>query len=295
MSHKLLIRIPRQVKHLLRWLAGIGICLVILIAILTLPGVWRCSRLIAERNALEAQLDRDEPGWRWEELIPTRLPKEENGALIVLEIAKAIPNDFIKKIAQLDGMPYEYLKLPNIRLPKAYLSELGRELNNIEPARQQLSRLVGVKTGDYQWDHSKDNLNDGVMAAIFDEEGIPWWNDSSRVQHLLYRQHDWLVGTRQGDKAIENVRCLIGFERTWNRFTMLSYLRTRYCDSIARLINRVLVQTEPSDEALEALALDVEALRKDLRSLWFIQCERALMYKTLEQAQAGLGTRVLKK
>jgi hypothetical protein len=287
--------LPRRLATLLRWLAGIGIVVVTLFALFTLPGSWRCSRLILERNALEAQLDRDEPGWRWEELIPTKLPREENGALIVLEIAKAIPNDFGEKVSQIEGWPYEYSKLPHIRLPQAFLSKLGRELSKVESARQQLPRLVGVKTGDYQWDHSKDNLNDGVMATIYDEERIPWWNDSSRVAQLLYREHDWLVGTKQADKAVENVRCLIGFERTWNRFTMLSYFRIRYCNAIANLINRVLAQTEPSDQALEALALDIEALRMDSRSLWFIQCERALMHKTLEQAQAGLGSRVLKE
>ena len=273
MSHKLQIRIPRQAKRLLRWLAGIGIGLVILIAILTLPGAWRRSRLIVERNALVAKLDRDEPGWRWEDLIPTKLPKEENGALIVLEIAKTIPHDFIEKISQLEGVPYEYSKLPNIRLPQAYLSKLGRELTKVESARQQLSRLVGVKTGDYQWDHTQDNLNDGVMEAVFSEKGIPWWNDSSRVQHLLYREHDWLVGTRQGDKAADNLRSLIGFERTWNRFTMLSYFRTRYCISIVHAINRFLAQTEASDKSLEALAVDVEALRIDHQSLWFIKSD----------------------
>src|SRR4051794_13593592 len=88
---------PRRVlRRLVRWTSAVGIAALVLLGMITLPGGWRLHRLLAERDALLAELDRAEPGWRWDDLVPAKVPDEHNGALKVLGIAKLIPNDWLR-------------------------------------------------------------------------------------------------------------------------------------------------------------------------------------------------------
>ena len=164
----------RSLLHrLLRGTAWLGLTAVVLLAMLTLPGL-ALHRLAAERDALLAELDSNEPGWRWDDLVPAKVPDEQNGALRVLEIARLLPPQWRISIPEeLDAKQPNTFNRPRARYTKDYIAYLGRELDKVKPARGRLTTLHGLTTGDYGWDHAADNGKGGVFMAAAYEKGIP--------------------------------------------------------------------------------------------------------------------------
>jgi hypothetical protein len=277
-------------RRVIRGLTVLALIALVLFAMLTLPGVWRIRRLVAERDALLAQLDRDEPGWRWDDLVPAKVPDKQNGALKVREIAKLIPEDWLRIPNEIaDAQPEEF-RNPRVRYTPAYLAALGQCLEKVKPARDQLPRLIGLTTGDYGWDHAADTPK-GVATATAEALGVAQADRPWLVFRLLEAEFTWLLGTGQEDRTAGNLRAQIGYLRTWNRYPCIStggFIRMRILDRLNQHLYRFLVQAEASPNALRALSRDLAALLPDLQDPWWLASEKAMLLKWLGQAEAGL-------
>jgi hypothetical protein len=274
-------------RRVIRGLTVLALIAVVLVVMLTLPSAWRLRRLVFERDALLAQLDRDEPGWRWEDLVPAKVPDEQNGALKVLEIAKLIPKDWLNMPDEVSDLrPRNTHLFPRVTFPNEYIAHIEQGLKRLTPARARFKELIGLTAGNYGWDHATEGKKDGVLQATWSGKAIPTLNDALQVYRVLRLEFDWLLSTGQGDQAADNLCAQIGYVRTWNSYPTIiesAGFRSRFYGALNEHSLRFLAQSIASPDALRRLSLKLESLKPDLHENWLVTSERAFLYRFLEE------------
>src|SRR5207249_93911 len=141
-----------------RILPGLGLLLLLFISL----GVgWWCyvqAQAASRLTSAIANLDRQDPGWRWDDLQAKRasVPDEENAALRVEAAFNLMPRGWPTKPARPDDESEQKSLVeqildqePSTQLSEAQIKELRVELEKVKMALVEARKLAGLATGRY--------------------------------------------------------------------------------------------------------------------------------------------------
>ncbi len=259
--------------------AIVGLVVVLLVAILGIVGHFQYQRIRSER-AMEqavAELDRDDPGWRLEEIEAARetVPETENASPVIKEAVAKLRTPW--NTARLDEELAD--RAANERLPEAVGQMLAAELISQEPAVIEARRLVKFERGRHPIHYHR------IPYAT----SMPHVEHSRMVANLLrldaldLTERDDLSGALRSCVAIVNAGRSIGDEPL-----LISMLVRIAIVAIARTeVQRVLGQGVAADADLASLqrVFEREAAWRGLPQA--MRGERAVVHGTLEAIERG--------
>jgi hypothetical protein len=284
-----------------RWRLWVG--LVVFVFVLWLAVMYGFFAYWTDHDLREAMAvaDRDSPrGWQLDDIEAHReqVPDEENAALVILKVKSLLPANWPTPIVPLapaekeDGngddaadKPLNWdEKLrdlsPEVQLNAAVLHGLRASLAEIEPARAEARKLIGMTRGRFPlvWDAT-------LYATTLHSQ-----NARSTVNLLRYEA---ALASQEGDAdgAVAFVRGLIGSARSVGDEPLLISVLIRLAGDAQAVLSleRALAQGEPSVWELEAVQA---LLEKEATEPLFVQAmrgERAAMHKMLLSWRHGEG------
>lgn len=275
------------------------------------PGVWRVvgvSFLVAplvvlfighrsinaaRRDAI-AQADRVDPGWRLRELQAKRevVPDEQNAAVRVAAVVKALPDDWIKNPPGPKTPPTDWSQLrglalhaaleadhPNVLLTAQQAEALDAESRRVEQALQLARSLVGYPKGRYAIAYAPNYLSTSLAPL----------EETRTAARLL--EFDVAARSQAGDvagslhscQAILNTARSIGDEPN----LIAQLIRIAIRSVTAQAAERSLALGEPSDTAL--VAMQEELLRElaEPAGLYALRGERAHLFEMFRALEDG--------
>jgi hypothetical protein len=203
-----------------------------------------------ELQAVIAELDETDPGWRLEDIEAARkvIPDEENSALAVMRIAGKIPSP--AAVSPSSNRPKSWDERMSESSPEDELEpdvywELRQELKGIEPLLKQARGLAQMKDGRFPITYASDFINTRLQHV----------QDAREVVYLLRK--DLLVRLREHDiyGALESARASMAAGRSIGDEPLLmsQLVRMGFSYEAARNVERVLAQGQASESALEPL------------------------------------------
>ena len=118
---------------------------------------WKMHLAQQELDQVIAQLDRDDPGWRLEDIEANRevIPQDENSARVVLLVAHSLPKGWNKDEVnkELDENP------PNHRLREKTAGSLRASLAPLDLGLKKIQRLARMPKGRYPIHYTDDFIS----------------------------------------------------------------------------------------------------------------------------------------
>jgi hypothetical protein len=268
-----------------RWGRSLFIGGCILFVLLLLPG-WVAYRRFADEwdaQRAEAEADRVDPGWRFDELEGARseVPYEENAAVVVLTSHKLLPRNWLPVPTPPNpGLIEEIPDLsPEIQLDDKQTQDLRAALQTAAPALAPARGLAQLPHGRYVVAWSADFL--GTL--------LPHVQQVREVALLLTLDAALRVQEGDADGALASAQAALNAGRSLgDEPTAISQLVRRACVSLAvRSAERTLAQGEPSGPALAELQRQLEDEAAPSVLLIALRSERAAMHGALEAFKAG--------
>jgi hypothetical protein len=202
-----------------------------------------------ELGEVITELDRTDPGWRWDELEAKRTSYTAgaNSATVIKPVQQQLPASWLNP-------ELEFTQEPPVALSASQIKDLAAELGRVRPALTQARRLKDFPHGR--------GPSAGPIA------GAPGWLDHVEgvrsITNLL--THDALLRSEQNDVdgAVQSCQAALNAARSIGDEPNLTALLIRVsCRMLAfHYLERVLAQGQPSDTALaelQALTEDEEA------------------------------------
>jgi hypothetical protein len=199
-----------------------------------------------------AELDRTDPGWRWEGLEAKRAtyPDSVNSAMQAMVVKSQLPENW--QSAQLDLEPWN--PEPPVELSEKQTNDLSAELAPLGPALTEARKLKDLPQGRYPSAAPGSN----GLPALLEIQQVRTITNLLGHDALLRSQRNDADGAVQSCQAMFNVARSIGDEPT-----LIALLVRLNCRAIAlRKLEQVLAQGQPSDAVLadlQALVADDEA------------------------------------
>jgi hypothetical protein len=193
---------------------------------------------------LEAQLDRDDPGWRLDEIEAARaqIPAAENSALVVaaasdLFLGNTLPVEVTNPFANLTA---------NAPIDSNDYARLSNELCEWEPALAEARKLTDMPRGRHRIVWTRPNL----IAS-----GLPTQQTSRGVAQLLRFAALRRVEEGDCDGALADCRAAINAGRSIGDepLTISALIRNACVIVACGTAERALAQGEPSPRELAAL------------------------------------------
>jgi hypothetical protein len=281
-----------------RWRYWLGIPLALLV--LWLAILYVCFLYLSDRELQEAiaEAERDSPaGWQLGDVEAhrERVPDEENAALVVVKLKSLLPANWPVRVASPGATDAEDEDgaaavpgrswvdrlddlAPEVALPEDLLRRLRASLAQVEPARAEAHKLIGMTRGRYplQW---KDNVFETVLSS-----------QESRTAARLLR-YEAVLASQDGDAdaAVASVRGIVAAARSVGDEPFLISVLIRLADDMQAVatLERVLAQGEPSARALEAVQELLEQEAAEPLLLRGMRGERAGMHKMLLDLRSG--------
>jgi hypothetical protein len=257
-----------------RWYL-LPIWIALLLVILLLIGglfvtIWRHQQDAQVDDAM-AVLDREDPGWRWQDIEAARrrVPDEENGALHVSTACDLLPSPWNTKALDEELISSE----PNIRLTDHQADLLNSELEKLKPALIEARKLEHYPTGRYvvQWGPS-------ILGTP-----IPHVRNVQAVCRLL--RHDALLASHQSDPERAIADCIAGINVARSigdePFAFSQAIRSDYINRTLNEVESTLAQgVLRNSELLERLQhqLQIESEEPLLRCV--MRGERAVLHNS---------------
>jgi hypothetical protein len=204
-----------------------------------------------ELQAVIAELDETDPGWRLEDIEAARkvIPDVENSALVVMQIAGKIPRPVPP--AQTDKNPPKdweqrvFESSPEEELEPDIYWELRNELKSIQPLLKQARSLARMKEGRAPISYSLDFISTPLKHV----------QDAQDVAYLLRK--DLLVRARQHDidGALESARAALVAGRSIGDepITISQLTRINFDYRAAWNVERALAQGRAAERILDGL------------------------------------------
>jgi hypothetical protein len=183
---------------------------------------WRQFQYERELQTLLAQINADDPGWRWDETdtnLPS-IPDDQNAAKRLIAISEQIGMKRTKglspwflayqTIAQKCDSSFEYIERnPAHRIPEILIATMRAHLTKTPGPEglQQLRELRHLNLG--RWPASDDQL-------LFNQRYQDWYLpfDANR---LLFWDTEVQLDAQQTDMALKNVSTVLAMTRWFNR------------------------------------------------------------------------------
>lgn len=266
--------VPAPRRRTRRWL------LAILLAIATLAAYGVYSYIAGQRRlqAVLDRLDREDPGWRLEDLQAARrpIPDEENSALVLEEAIRLAPTARLVN-ERLYDVFHEIP--PGRQLSSDQATTLRAELSGLAPALAEARKLASLPRGCrpepwvLDWE-AKANRRVGVARYV-----------------LVLLTFDAMLRGQDGDAdgALASAQaCLNGSRSSGEEPALISQLvRAAFGRLATGSIERVLAQSSPSCDSLAAL----QTLLEDEASQPLFQVGmrgmRAISAKTFQAVRSG--------
>ena len=234
-------------------------------------------------TAVEAELDRVDPGWRWADMqaeLPA-IPDDENAALVILAAASEVPRGWPGSRLNEGAMPdneytdvvSEVAALPVAKLPN---SEQQKELEAaMEQARAALAKALTL--GKYRRGHFPDQIDPANPLGGSRSHGSQARVVATVLQSELIRR----LARNDADGAGECCRALLGVARAFgDDGTIINQLtRLAIRGEAARGIERLLAQSQLGEPALAALQRATEEERQGHSLVNALRWERAYQHE----------------
>jgi hypothetical protein len=260
-----------------RWLRRAVTALVLAVVGFGSYFAYRHYHAVAEIEEAVAALDRDEPGWRLQQIEArrARIPDGENSALLVIESARLRPRGWPSK--ELTER-FDQVTAPE-QLDPATFALLSKDLDGAQPALAEARKLATRPNGRHPITFPRN-----VQATL-----LPTQQDARMVALLL--SYDAQRQAQAGDmkQALASCRAALNAGRSvGDEPLLISQLIRMACVALAcQTAERVLSQGEPPADELLALQrlLQHEAA---FPALFFAtRGERAMMHEMLDALESG--------
>jgi hypothetical protein len=241
-----------------RWPLWVG--LLLMLAIVSLTAVYYCFVFVADRDVRQAMAEADASspgGWQIQEILAQRaqIPDDENAALFALKVQELLPavwpptaSDGISNPAGNKLVSVEIGELaPEVQLPADLAKSLRALLDQVEPARAEARRLIGMTRGRYPLELEDDN-----WVSI---RGTANVSQAAQIAADLLRQEAELASQEDDpDRALASVRGMLAAARSVGDEPLINSALLRLdCDAMAvATLERTLAQGAPSGPELEA-------------------------------------------
>jgi hypothetical protein len=219
-----------------------------------------------------ADLDRREPGWRWEQLVAARppIPAAENAAPLVLKAAALVPKNWQTwrpepEPKEGEAPPRHYFTIqeeindlpPPQALNARQMRDLKDDLSRVEDAVRAARTFATARRGRFAKENPRRALSQGLPYTHIIEAGRlrdPLYQDALRRAY----EHD-IAG------AIVSCQALLGINRAiGDELEIIAPLyRAGLLDYAAMTLERILAQGETTAAALAILQRQVENERDE--------------------------------
>jgi hypothetical protein len=192
-----------------------------------------------------AEIDRQDPGWRLEELEAHRqvVPPEQNSALLVRAVLALRTTPWPAQQDQFEEMLRDLI--PTVRLHQRDAIALRAELKKSQQALAEAWKLADLPTGRFPIVYSSDGIST-LSPDVQETREVAW---------LLHC--DLLLQCEDGDvdRAVAGCRAILNTGRSLNDEPLIiSQLVRLICRDLAlRSLERTLAQGQPSETALAVL------------------------------------------
>jgi hypothetical protein len=226
------------------------------------------------------ELDREDPGWRLDELEARRkvIPPEQNSARVINAAAA---------LGMLNWPPDEERQLadavrnlsPEVQLPEPALAILRQNLRKSEPTLAEARKLADLPYGRFLITYAADGFSTSFAHLL----------PAREVAGFL--KHDAMLRSAEGDidGALASGRGILNAGRSmYDEPSLIVQLSRTACTMIAvQSIERSLAQGEPSDIALKDLRSLLEEEEAFPVLLVAARGERAIAERFLQGVRSG--------
>ena len=145
---------PRSWLRRLRKFALVMLTVVGVIVLVAVVGRWQVGRMGQRQlEVTTARLDADEPDWRLDAILETRKkaepPAAENSALMVLNLAERIPDDWRKWRNSEEAMGFPPQRADNHLPQQEAIDKARKHAADTHVVRTEAIRLRDKKTGQF--------------------------------------------------------------------------------------------------------------------------------------------------
>jgi hypothetical protein len=229
-------------------------------------------------NNLIAEIDRLDPGWRLEEIEGKRAnyPPTQNAAVHIVKIKGMVGQNY----NQLFNKEYQLLSIlePQALLNEQQIEFLGRLREASQDATAAARKLIDLPHGRYAIQWSPDWIST-ILKCQDNRQAV----NLLRLDAIDLAQRGDADGALRSTHAAFHCGCSIGDEPM-----SISQLVRIACQAVAiTTLERVLAQTEPSDEVLAAFQKRLEEEEQAPLLLIAFRGERAGEYHLLESMRDG--------
>ena len=254
--------------------------------LLTIAAVWGFSAVTSwlrdrELAALYAEMDADDPHWRWPDLIanlPAPPPDDRNSAVQILKVRGPVARSTFAPVI----FPKDVIHPPNIRLPDKHAKALRAVFDKLDPALlEETRKLKDLPAGRFKIEPTENPHDPAYDYPI--HLGI--LNVMRLLQHDAIRRAD----ERDTEGAAESCQALLNIIQTINDAPgLMAYLiRAAGQSKAIGAIERTLGHGEVSEPRLKQLqaALAHEA---EFNGLYHnLRGERAMIHQLYAMVREG--------
>jgi hypothetical protein len=259
------------------WVLRIGVTLLAVAALLGVAYAVRHAILKRKLADAIADMDRDFPGWKIEELEAARKPvaDADNSALVVLQIAGLLPAQVLKT---LESEVVESDRADaNILMRDNQAEETKKFLNEYQPAVLLAHRLANMPSGHYpvRWE-------DGFLVSGASYNAV-------FVAGLLQRDLRLQLQSKNTAAAFRDCRALINLSRSVGDELFVSGQSVRFgiLNRACRCVDWLLNQSEPDPAALMSLQKILEQEEPDQLFERLVKIQAAYEHTFLQKLEAG--------
>jgi hypothetical protein len=283
MTPPTLVDPPRRPRGRWRWLV-LAVPLILLplaLAWLYLAEAGADDREVA---AAVADVDRRDPGWRFEDLERQRRvpPDDQNAALQVIAVKRAMRGTWPARAPDGSAMLDDLANLePQQQFNEEQLRELREELGRVKAALAKADRLADLPEGRYTiaWKLMAIDTNMDDLQQSREVAGMLRHEASRRAQD------GDMDGACRAELALINAGRAIGDE-----YTLIPMLvRTAEVTMATAELERILAQGEPDEKSLAAVQLVLEREERETpaATVAAFRGERALTHRMLDAVERG--------
>jgi hypothetical protein len=218
-----------------RFLRGL-FCLVLLALIPLGYYLYRASADADRLEAVLAELDRNEPGWRlseWQARAP-RFPDEKNSAVVIAALKLPAP----RTLEELGKIP------PSAVLPLSDAAKVQEYLESIEAKLPEARRVAQLPDGRFAVKISDDFI--GTM--------VPHVQDVREFCFALRAAAVWQAHQANFEQAVQDVRASVHASRPLRHepFLVSHLVRLAALNEACGTMERIVAQGQPSPKLLES-------------------------------------------
>ncbi|HZY90394.1 MAG TPA: hypothetical protein VFE78_36570 [Gemmataceae bacterium] len=259
------------------WLRRASVVLLLALVGLGVRLYYRHHQAVAKLDEALAALDRDEPGWRLEDVEAAReeIPEGQNSARAVLAAARLLPRPWPPP-----GFDDLFVQLtPTEQLAPEASARLNQELEDLRPALEEARALTALPHGRYPI----------AYQGLVYETLLPHADKVRQVSHLLTR--DALRHEQRSDlnAALASCRASLNAARSLGDepVALSQLVRTACVINTCQALERALAQGEPPPGGLTVMqgALHGEDGFPDM--LVAARGERAALHATFSALESG--------